>query len=191
LEHNIKFTKTGGSMKKRLFAFFVALFIMFIPCIVMAQQVSIAYVDIGRVIMESDKGKQAKKTMDEEITKIRKELSSKQEELQKLKDSIDKQGAALKPEAREEKQKLYNKKLKDYQNLENEYQGDMQQKIAEFEQNLVKDIMEVIKKIGEKEKYTIILQRHPAIILYATPGIDITDKVIEAYNKQAKETTKK
>ncbi|HPU29426.1 MAG TPA: OmpH family outer membrane protein [Syntrophorhabdaceae bacterium] len=178
-------------MKKNLFAFFAALFFMFIPYIALAQQVSIAYVDIGRVIMESDKGKQTKKTMDEEITKIRKELSSKQEELQKLKDSIDKQGAALKPEAREEKQKLYNKKLKDYQNLENEYQGDMQQKIAEFEQNLIKDIMEVVKKIGENEKYTIILQRHPAIILYATPGIDITDKVIEAYNKQAKESTKK
>ncbi|MCX7965959.1 MAG: OmpH family outer membrane protein [Syntrophorhabdaceae bacterium] len=178
-------------MKKTLFIIIAILTIIFTSGIVVAQQVSIAYVDIGKVIMESDKGKQAKKTMDDEIAKIRKELSNKQKELQELKDSIDKQGAALKPEAREEKQKLYNKKLKDYQNLENEYQGDMQQKIAEFEQNLVNEIMEVIKKIGEQDKYTIILQRHPAIILYATPGIDITNKVIEAYNKMAKEKAKK
>lgn len=178
-------------MKKNLFYLIAFLTVVFSSNIVFAQQVSIAHVDIGKVIMESDKGKQAKKTMDEEIMKIRKELSNKQKELQDLKDSIDKQGAALKPEAREEKQKLYNKKLKDYQNLENEYQGDMQQKIAEFEQNLVNEIMEVIKKIGEQEKYTIILQRHPAIILYAAPDIDITNKVIDAYNKQAKEKTKK
>ncbi|HOJ42908.1 MAG TPA: OmpH family outer membrane protein [Syntrophorhabdaceae bacterium] len=178
-------------MKKNLFVLIASLIIVFASNIVCAQQVSIAYVDIGKVIMESDKGKQAKKTMDEEIAKIRKDLSSKQEELQKLKDSIDKQGAALKPEVKEEKQKLYNKKLKDYQNLENEYQGDMQQKIAEFEQKLVNEIMEVIKKIGDEGKYTVILQKHPAIILYAAPSIDITNKVIEVYNKQAKEKTNK
>ncbi|MBP8626215.1 MAG: OmpH family outer membrane protein [Syntrophorhabdales bacterium] len=170
-------------MKKILLASILVLAFILTPYLTIAQQANIAYVDIGKVIMESEKGKQAKKTMDEEINKIRKDLSSKQEELQKLKDSIDKQGAALKPEKREEQQKLYNKKLKDYQNLENEYQGDMQQKVAEFEQNLVNDVMEIIKKIGEQEKYTIILQKHPALVLYATPTIDITNKVIEEYNK--------
>ncbi|HOV89473.1 MAG TPA: OmpH family outer membrane protein [Syntrophorhabdaceae bacterium] len=178
-------------MKKFLLATLLILTFIFTPYLVMAQQANIAYVDIGKVVMESEKGKQAKKTMDEEISKMRKDLSSRQEELQKLKDSIDKQGAALKPEKREEQQKLYNKKLKDYQNLENEYQGDMQQKITEFEQNLVNEVMDVIKKIGEREKYTIILQKHPAILLYAAPGNDITNKVIEEYNKMPKDKATK
>ncbi len=178
-------------MKKILLASVLVLTFMLTPYLVTAQQANIAYVDIGKVIMESEKGKQAKKTMDEEINKIRKDLSSKQEELQKLKDSLDKQGAAVKPEKREEQQKLYNKKLKDYQNLENEYQGDMQQKIAEFEQNLVNEVMDVIKKIGDREKYTIILQKHPAILLYAAPGIDITNKVIDEYNKITKDKATK
>ncbi|MCX8109975.1 MAG: OmpH family outer membrane protein [Syntrophorhabdaceae bacterium] len=178
-------------MKKILFACIFVLTWMLTPYVVMGQQANIAYVDIGRVVMESDKGKQAKKTMDEEINKIRKDLSSKQEELQRLKDSLVKQGTAVKPEKIDEQQKLFDKKLKDYQNLENEYHGEMQQKIAEFEQNLVNEVMDTIKKIGEREKYTLILQKHPAILLYAAPGIDITSKVIEEYNKQSKEKAPK
>lgn len=176
-------------MKKSILCVFAICMMLLIPFAAKGQQMNIAYVDIGKVLMDSDKGKQAKKTMDDEIDKIRKSLSSKQEELQKLKDSIDKQGVAVKPEKREEQQKLYQKKLKDYQNLENEYQGDMQQKLVEFEQNLVKEVMEIIKNIGEKEKYTMVLQKHPAIILYASPAIDITNKVVEIYNQQSKDKT--
>jgi outer membrane protein len=76
--------------------------------------------------------------------------------------------------------------LKDYQRLANDYQGELQQKDAEFTQKILKDVEEVIKTIGEKDKLTLILEKSQAGILFANPAIDITNKVISQYNDSVK-----
>ena len=40
--------------------------------------------------------------------------------------------------------------------------------------------------MGTDEDYTIILEKGDAFVLFAAEGVDITDKVIKAYNKTKK-----
>lgn len=180
----------GGNMKKVVFiAFMIVLF--FYPYIVHTQTPNIVYIDMQKVMLESDKGKEAKKTLSVEADRLKKTLDVKQEELQKLKDAIEKQTATITPEARAEKEKQYQTKLKDYQRLYNDYQTDLQQKDMEFTQRILKDIEEIIMSIGEKDKYTMILEKSQAGILFASPSADITDKVINLYNEKIKKTPAK
>ena len=99
---------------------------------------------------------------------------------------IERQSATITPDARAGKEKEYQNKLKDYQRLANDYQTELQQKDGEFTQKILKDVEEVIKSIGDRDKYTLILEKSQAGILFASPLIDITNKVISQYNDFAK-----
>jgi outer membrane protein len=162
-----------------------------IPLSAMSQALNIVYVDIQRVMQESDKGKEAKKALTEEADKLKKTLDGKQDELQKMKDAIEKQGAMITPDARAEKEKQYQNKVKDYQRLYNDYQGELQQKDQELTQKILKELEEVVRNLGEKEKYTLILEKSQAGILFASSAIDITGKVITLFNEKAKKQPSK
>jgi len=172
---------------KRL-AILCAAAMIFVPLLARAQTppVKIGYVDLQRVMIESEKGKEAKKSLGDELEKLKKNLTQKQDELQKMKDSLDKQGAMITPEARAEKEKQYQTKLKDYQRIANDYQTELQQKDQEFTQKILKELEEIIKGMGESEKYTLILEKSQAGIIFAPTTIDVTDRVIALYNEASK-----
>jgi outer membrane protein len=151
----------------------------------------LAYVDLQKVMMESEKGKEAKKSLTDEAEKLKKTLNQKQEELQKLKDTIERQGATMTAEARADREKQYQTKLKDYQRIASDYQTELQQKDMEFTTRILKELEEIIRFMGETDKYTLILEKSQAGILFATPSIDITDRVISRYNESAKKPAKK
>jgi outer membrane protein len=172
--------------------FVTSLFILSIllaPYIANAQSMNIACVDLKRVIVESDQGKQIQKTLTDEQERMKKNLDAKQDELQKLKDAIEKQGATITPEARAEKEKQYQNKLKDYQRLAGDYQSELQQKDSEYMQKVLAELEGIVKTVAEKEKYLIILEKNQAGILYSTPTLDVTDKVIAAFNEAARKKT--
>jgi outer membrane protein len=163
--------------------------ILLTPHISKAQSMNIVFVDLQKVVMESDQGKQIRKVFTDEQERMKKSVDTKQDELQKLKDAIEKQGATITPEARAEKEKQYQSKLKDYQRLVGDYQSELQQKNDEYMQIILKDVADIIKVIGEKEKYSVILEKNQAGILFSTPSVDITGKVITAFNESAKKKT--
>lgn len=170
--------------------FFTVLFVVVIlltPLAAKSQSTaSIAYIDLQKVMLESDTGKQIRGTLTKEAERLKGSLDSRQAELQRLKDAVEKQGATITPEARAQKEKDYQAKLKDYQRLYNDYQTELQQKDMEFTQKVLKQVEEVVKSLGEKEKYTLILEKSQAGILFAAPSIDITSRVIALFNESAK-----
>jgi outer membrane protein len=149
----------------------------------------IGYIDLQRVMVESEKGKEAKKGLSEEFEKLKKNLAQKQDELQKMKDALEKQTTTMTPEARNDKEKQYQAKVKDYQRLQTDYEAELRQKDQEFTQRILKELEEVVKGLGESEKYTFILERGQAGILFAAPTVDVTDKIISLYNESTKKKT--
>jgi outer membrane protein len=175
-------------MKYIVTSFFIFT-ILLAPYISKAQSTNIACVDLKRIVVESDQGKQIQKVLTAEAERLKKTLDAKQDELQKLKDAIEKQGATITPEARAEKEKQYQNKLKDYQRLAGDYQSELQQKDAEYMQKILNELEGIIKAIGEKEKYVVILEKSQAGILYSMSTVDITDKVIATFNEASKKKT--
>ncbi len=175
---------------KKLVGMMVALTVMLsLPVIALgqtAQPVKIGYIDLQRVMLESAKGKEARKGLTDEADKLKKTLTQKQDEIQKLKDALEKQAATITPEARAEKERQYQTKLKDYQRLAGDYETELRQKDVETSQRILKELEEVVRKMGDTEKYTLILERTQAGILFGSPANDITEKVISLYNETAK-----
>jgi outer membrane protein len=153
---------------------------------VLATDLKIAYVDIQRAVNDSNAGKDAKKAITKDVEKFQHLVADKQKELQTLKDSLDKQALMLTPDARANKEKEYQNKLREFQRWGEDTQNEVNQKRMEMERNISLALMKVIQKIGADEGYTVILEKNESIVLYASKAIDITDRVIKAYDAQKK-----
>ena len=153
---------------------------------VWAADLKIAYVDMQRVINECNAGKDAKKVITQDGEKFQRLIAEKQKELQTLKESLDKQALMLTPDARANKEKEYQNKLREFQRWGEDTQNEVNQKRMEMERNISAALIKVIQKIGADEGYTVILEKNETIVLYASKLIDITDRVIKAYDAQKK-----
>ena len=164
--------------------------ILFLPFQVKGQTqaspLKVGYVDLRRVMDESEKGREAKKNLNEEFEKKKREVSQRQDELQKMKDALEKQTATITPEARADKEKQYQAKLKDYQRIADDYSAELRQKDQELTQRILKELEDIVKGLGDGEKFTLIFEKNHAGLLYAAPAADITDRVIALYNQSAK-----
>jgi outer membrane protein len=153
---------------------------------VWAADLKIAYVDIRKALNECNTGKEAKKSITKDVEKTEHLSVEKQKELQTMKETLEKQAPMLTSDARAAKEKEFQSKLRDYQRWVDDNQKELQQKTMEINQSIVIGLQKIIDKIGTDDGYTLILEKNENIVLFATKAIDITDRVIKAYDAQKK-----
>ena len=153
---------------------------------VWAADLKIGFVDIQRAINECHAGVEAKKTIAKEVEKFQRQVAEKQKELQTMKESLEKQSLMLNSEARAAKEKEYQNKLREFQRWGEDNQNEVKAKGMEIERNLAVGLQKVIQKMGADEGYTLVLEKNENIVLYASKSIDLTDRVIKAFDVQKK-----
>jgi len=144
--------------------------------------IKVGSVDIQKAINECRAGKEAKKTLTQEVEKFQHLVAEKQKELQEMKETLVKQGPMLNPEARAAKEKELETRLRDFQRWGGDIQNDLNQKRTEMERNIAIGLQKVIQKLGVDEGYTLILEKNENIVLFTSKATDITDLVIKAYD---------
>jgi len=152
----------------------------------LAADLKVAYVDIQKAVNESNAGKDAKKAITKEVEKFQRLIGDKQKELQTMKESLEKQAPMLTPDARATREKDYQNKLREFQRWGEDTQNEINQTRMEIERNISMGLLKVIQKVGAEEGYTLILEKNETIVLFASKTIDITDRVIKAYDGQKK-----
>ena len=65
-------------------------------------------------------------------------------------------------------------------------QEEVKKKENELTAEILKDLRRIIYEIAKEENYTIVFEKAEGLILYADKTIDLTDKVIQRYNKEIK-----
>ena len=76
-------------------------------------------------------------------------------------------------------------KINDIKELKKKYENDLKQIEGKVVKNIQIDVLNVIKEIGKKEGFLLIISS--AAVLYSPSSIDITDQLIQAYNAYAAE----
>jgi outer membrane protein len=103
-----------------------------------------------------------------------------------MKESLEKQAPMLLPDARSTREKDYQNKLREFQRWGEDAQNEINQKRMEMERNISTGFQKVIQKVGADEGYTLVLEKNENIVLYVSKTLDITDRVIKAYDAQKK-----
>ncbi len=152
-----------------------------------AKETRIGYIDSERIFREYEAASEAKRAFNEEVEKYRAKADTMKRELQKAEEEYEAQKPMLSEEARAAKEQEIaglRKRFTDFtQSVWGEH-GKLELKQQELLAPLVKKINEAVKKIAEKEGYTMILDVAERSIVYAEPGLDITDEVIAELNKE-------
>ena len=148
------------------------------------ERIKIGYIDIQKVIAESQAGKRARDRFQAQVKKAEADIVKERQEIERLKADLDKKGPLLKDEERRNVESDLQKRSVNLQRSMSDYQQDLQAKNNEMMSDLLKELEKIVNEVGKAEKFTLILERSQ--ILYSDQGIDITSKVIETYNSRAK-----
>lgn len=169
------FTPNFSPLKS--FALIAALLLPFAG--VQAQESKVGFVSTERIFREAAPAKAAQAKIEQEFSKRDKELQDLASRLKSMSDKLDKDAAVLSESDRIKRQRELADLDKDFQRKQREFREDLNQRRNEELAIVLERTNKVIKQIAESEKYDIVFQE----AVYASPRIDITDKVLKALNK--------
>jgi outer membrane protein len=145
-----------------------------------AQALKIGVYDSNRVLKESKTIEGYNKELSKSIEAKRVPLTQKEEAVRALAEKLRKDGQTMSAGDRKSlEEKLVNED-KDLKRLREDVELELRRVQAELRQKALVDINAAIKRIGDKENYTIIFEKTNAGIVYLKEKdpIDITDKII-------------
>ena len=148
------------------------------------EKIKVGFIDIQRVIAESQAGKRAKERFQAQVKKAEGDVVKERQDLERLRAELDKKGPLLKEEERRNLEADLQRRSVTLQRAMSDYQQELQQKNNEIMSDILKELEQIVNEVGKADKFTLILERSQ--ILYSDQGIDITSKVIETYNSRTK-----
>lgn len=154
----------------------------FVPSVLGAEVTKIGVLDFQRVIDTSNVGKRSAFKMKNQSKEMEQTLKNKDAELEEVRKFLEQKAMVLSRDAREEKQRELRIKGDDLEALKKRYVEELRETNTELSNKIKVEVFDIVDEIGKKDGYTLILERRTSGVVFATESMDITDKVIEAYN---------
>ncbi len=148
-----------------------------------SDSVRIGYVDFNRALNEVSDGVSAKKRLKDEFREKQQRLDILQAELTAMKDDLDRDRMLVSAEAIAAKEKQYREKFLDVQQRYADFKRQMADREAHLTEDILQKLRDIVRSIGDKESYALILEKSQDVVLYAPSARDLTDRVIAEYNR--------
>ncbi|WP_374493733.1 OmpH family outer membrane protein [Zoogloea sp.] len=144
-----------------------------------AAEVKVGFVNSDRVMKEATPAKKAQQKLEKEFEKRDQDLQRIAKQLQGMQEALEKNSMTMGEGERRTKEREFNDLNREFQRKQREFREDLNQRRNEELAGVLERANKTIKQIAEADKYDIIFQE----AVYASPRIDITDKVIKALSE--------
>jgi outer membrane protein len=144
----------------------------------------IGYIDLQRVIRESQAGKAARAAFESEFQQKKSIIEQKKKQLDSMKQEFLSKASVMDQKARAQKAEEIDKLEKELNRKRDDFRDELQKRDFELTQKILTELESVIKEVGSSQGYALIFEKTEAGIVYAANGVDLTDKVIEAYDNK-------
>jgi len=141
----------------------------------------IGFINMREVMLRSDAGKTTEEEFKKAVDEKRATIQKKENDIKKLKDNLEKQRSVLTPQALQEKELSYQVEFREYERLVKDTNEELQAKEQFLSSKLIPEVIKVVRTIGEKEKFALILEE--SAVVYFSKENSLTDKVIKELNK--------
>jgi len=136
----------------------------------------VGYVNLERILRDSAPAVRAQKKLEQEFAKRDQELGKMAEQMKRLQDALEKNAVTMSESDRAKREREFADLNREFQRRQREAREDFNQRRNEELSGVIERANRVVKQIAEAEKFDIIFQE----AVWASPRIDITDKVIKA-----------
>jgi outer membrane protein len=163
---------------KRLFASLAAaLLFAAAATAVQAADYKIGFVNGERLLREAAPAKRAQAKLEKEFANRQTDLQKLEKQVQAVQQSLDRDGATMAENDRRNKERDLANMTRDLQRSQREFREDLNLRKNEELASMQERANKVIQQIAVDEKFDLIVQEP---IIYASPRIDITERVIKA-----------
>jgi outer membrane protein len=145
-------------------------------------QVRIAVVDLQRALNETEDGRRAKARLKRLFKQRQQDLDKRQGELKTLKEDIEKNREVWSRDVLQKRVEEYQKVFVELQQQYVEYQRELAEKEAEMTSQIIARMESILRRIGQAEGYTMIVERSEGGVVWVPSNLDLTDTVIQRYN---------
>lgn len=151
-----------------------------------AAEAKIGFVDLQRVLAETEEGKKAKSSLESVFKQKQTEIDKKLTDLKKSQEDFEKQKSMLQPAARDQKARELDVAMRELQMLYLKHQEDLSKREAEAMKEIFKKTEKIIQKIATEAGLSMVLEKTQSSILWAQPSLDITNELVRRYNAGGK-----
>lgn len=139
-------------------------------------EMKIGFVNTDRVFREAAPAVKAQKKLEKEFAAREQELQKVAKQARDLQAKLEKDGVTMSESDRHAKERDLANLNREFQRQQREFREDLNLRRNEELASVQERANKVIMSIAESEKFDLILQE----AVYASPRIDITDKVLKA-----------
>ncbi len=151
-----------------------------------SQNVKLGYVNTDRILLDSNEAAEIARLFQLDRQNWTNQIRDLDEEIKQMERDYEIRRLSISEASKRELQGQINSKKEEAGRLLEEYFGEngrAEQRYRELIDPLTKKIHDIIAKIAEDEKFTMILDVSMGVVLYAAPSIDITDQILQELNK--------
>lgn len=178
-------------MKRFITALGITLMITFAASTLSAQDGKIVCIDTQSILSESDMGKETYKQLNSMKDQHEAKVNMMQYKLNRLRESIQVKSATISPAAKDDLEAQYERELMEL----NRYTQDTKDEMREAEAKLLnpwsKELDDIIKSYAEKNGIDLVLDKAKQVIVYSSTKMDITNQIMDLFNKRYKEKSGK
>ena len=181
-------TKQGSGMKK-IFLFCTTIIVILLSHNVALGEdsIKVGLIDIQRCLEESKEGRKVLQLLKKKKAALQSQLDTIQRELLELRKELDKQAMMLSMDTQSDKRRTIQRKTRELQYLLRDLNEELRRVQEKEKKRMLKELGKVIEKIGSEENFILIIEKRAGGALYRADSIDITEKVIKAYEQMTEE----
>ncbi len=161
-----------------------AFFVVLVAVPAAADEVKIGVVDLEQALSSTEEGKAAKEELERKAREAEAKLQPMVDRARALQEEIKSKKFVLSDEALRQKNldlvELMNQIESKKQELEGKFKVDQERIVGPLRKKLI----EIVRAVGKENGFTVVMDRSTPGLLYTREAIDITDLVIEKFNKK-------
>ena len=141
-----------------------------------AAELKVGYVNTQRIFRDAPAAQKAAKKLEGEFAKRDQDLQRMAKQLQGMQETLEKNAVTMTETDRRTKERELNELSREFQRKQREFREDLNLRQNEENAAIIEKANKAIKQLAETEKYDLIVQD----VVWASPKLDITDKIIKA-----------
>jgi outer membrane protein len=148
------------------------------------EAVKIGVVDIDQAISSTDEGKAAREEFARKQREAEQQMQPLMDRYKGVEEELKAKKFVLSEEALFQKQLDLAEMRNLIQNKIKELEGQLQVDQKRLEGPLTAKLVEIITDVGKTQGFTLILRRGTPGVLYTREALDVTDLIIQRYNRK-------
>ena len=144
----------------------------------------IGVVDPQKVLNDTDAGKKARESLNTFMKNRQALVEMEERELKRMEEDLVKQGSVLSSNAKREREEQFRQRAMQFQQKVQELNREVQEKQKEVLESFRAKVEKVSARMAQQMGMQVVIEKgRGGPTIYSDPTLDISDKVIEEFNK--------